>query len=1174
MRLKKIKLAGFKSFVDPTTLDLPSELAAIIGPNGCGKSNVIDAVRWVLGESSAKNLRGESMNDVIFNGSTTRKPVGQASIELIFDNSEGKLVGEFASYTEISVRRQATRDGQSAYFLNGTRCRRRDITELFLGTGLGPRSYAIIEQGMISKLIEARPEDLRAFLEEAAGISLYKKRRQETETRIKHTRENLDRITDISQELEKQLERLKRQSDAAIKFKQYKADQDKLEAELATLHWQVLNGQSTTRSLEIKTLTTALEEKQALRGRIDRELEQGRLEHTDKNDTLNAQQSIYYDLGARIARVEQTLEHYKERQTQLQSDLEQVLLQCAKADAQIQLDKDRLEEVQQTSEALEVKFDTLQTIMLEEEAALGAAEEALKGWTQNFDEFSQEALHPAKTTEVEKSRIEHLERHAQETYHRLQRLNDELANLNVMALELECESLASGLAEREMTHQQYQEKLQELTSEIQHLRAQLGEANKTTNALQHEEQILKGKEASLLTLQQAALGKTNQGVIKWLESTGMEDAPRLGEGLMVESGYEQAIETVLGKALEAVCIGELELVQTVLENLSIGQVMLLDASKQSKPWPMPVSASSTLLSSKILSSNYTEHLQTLLQGVYVVDDLQAAFDLRPHLSASESVITQHGIWLSSQWVKVHKGEEGHTGLLRREADLKEISERLIALEMQLEQARECMENQEEQLQSLETEQEQIRRLHQEVSRQIQGCASELSAKQTRLENAKNRIQQLQEDIAAHQEQLQDGQEEVQTARIALQMALDAMAENTTRKEILLKERDALRTLLSETAEGAKNARTTFHAHALQRETLRTQYQAIVEGIQRLAEQQQSLSGRQSNLQRELNQKDTAEQDRFQLEALLEQRLVVEKDLNEARAALDAIEQDLRSKEKGRSTFEQESETLRAQLESLKMEWQALEVRAQTVQEKLMEFGLSPEQVLETMPKEATEATWAKSLEEITSRIQRLGAINLAAIEEYEIEAERKTYLDMQHKDLMEALETLENAIRKIDKETRQCFKETFDKVNAEFQVLFPKLFGGGQAYLELVGEDLLEAGITVMARPPGKRNSTIHLLSGGEKALTAVSLVFAIFHLNPAPFCMLDEVDAPLDDANVGRFCRLVQHMSQHIQFILITHNKLAMEIAHHLIGVTMKEPGVSRLVSVDMEQAVALIET
>ncbi len=1174
MRLKKIKLAGFKSFVDPTTLELPSELVGIIGPNGCGKSNVIDAVRWVLGESSAKNLRGESMSDVIFNGSTTRKPVGQASIELIFDNNEGKLMGQFASYAEITVRREATRDGKSRYSLNGTVCRRRDITELFLGTGLGPRSYAIIEQGMISKLIEARPEDLRAFLEEAAGISLYKKRRQETENRIKHTRENLDRISDITQELEKQLERLKRQSDAAIKFKQYKAEEDKLEAELATLRWQVLNDQSTNRSLEIKTLATALEEKQALRGRIDRELEQGRIDHTEKNDALNTQQSIYYDLGARIARVEQTLEHYKERQSQLQSDLEQVLSQCTKANEQVHLDEDRLLAVQQSTEELEVKFDTLQTMVLEEEGALEAAEEALKIWTQGFEVFSQEALHPAKTTEIEKNRIEQLERHAQETYHRLSRLTDELASLNVVALELECEGLSVTLTDRELAQEQYQEKLEELSSEIQSLRAQLSENNKAINNLQHEEQILKGKEASLQTLQQAALGKTDQGVIKWLETTGIENAPRLGEGLIVEPGYEQAIETVLGKALEAVCINELSSVQSVLENLSIGQLMLLEADSVPKPAALSTRYGAQTLASKIRTSSYAEHLKALLEGIYVVEDLQTAFDLRAQLMPTESVITQQGIWLSTQWVKVYKGEEGHTGLLRREAQLKEMTERLMVLDVQLDEARGRMEEQEEQLQNFEQDQAELRRSHQDLSREIQGYATELSAKQTRLENSKNRIQRLQEDIANHQVQLDGGQEEVQSARIALQAALDAMADNSARKEILLQERDNLRTTVSETSERAKNARTAYHTHAVQRETLRTQHQAIVEGIERLKEQQADLLTRQSAIERELNQKDTAEQDRTQLEALLDQRLTVEQDLNEAREALDAIEQDLRSKEKGRATFEHESEFLRTQLENLKMEWQALEVRSQTVQEKLSEFGLSPEQVLESIPKEATEEAWARSLEEVSTRIQRLGAINLAAIEEYEIEAERKTYLDMQYKDLTEALETLENAIRKIDKETRQCFKETFDKVNAEFQVLFPKLFGGGQAYLELVGEDLLEAGITVMARPPGKRNSTIHLLSGGEKALTAVSLVFAIFHLNPAPFCMLDEVDAPLDDANVGRFCRLVQHMSQHIQFIIITHNKLAMEVAHHLIGVTMKEPGVSRLVSVDVEQAVALIET
>ena len=464
-------------------------------------------------------------------------------------------------------------------------------------------------------------------------------------------------------------------------------------------------------------------------------------------------------------------------------------------------------------------------------------------------------------------------------------------------------------------------------------------------------------------------------------------------------------------------------------------------------------------------------------------------------------------------------------------------------------------------------------MHQDLTKELQRRASELTAKQVRLENTKNRIQRLEEDLRVYQKALQEGQQDIRLSRTALETALDKMTNNTALKDVLLEERESLRATLQERGQHAKRARDALHANALARQTLRTEVQAMTTGLQRLTQQQTGFVTRRSAAQKELEQMGAAAEDAHQLDALLEQQAVLTDQLSTARSAVEAIEQEMRAKEKKRSLLEQESEVLRTQLEAFKMEWQALEVRSQTIEEKLVELGVSAQKVLETLPPDATEVAWAKALETVSLRIQRLGAINLAAIEEYQIEAERKTYLDVQHKDLSEALETLESAIRKIDKETRQRFKETFDKVNAEFKVLFPKLFGGGEAYLELVGDDLLEAGLTVMARPPGKRNSTIHLLSGGEKALTAVSLVFAIFQLNPAPFCMLDEVDAPLDDANVGRFCKLVQHMSKNIQFIIITHNKLAMEIAHHLIGVTMKEPGVSRLVSVDIEQAVALIE-
>lgn len=1174
MRLKKIKLAGFKSFVDPTTLELPSDLVGVIGPNGCGKSNVIDAVRWVLGESSAKNLRGESMNDVIFNGSSNRKPVGQASIELVFDNSEGTLTGEWASYIEISVKRVATRDGQSTYFLNGARCRRRDITELFLGTGLGPRSYAIIEQGMISKLIEARPEDLRAFLEEAAGISLYKKRRQETETRIAHTRENLDRISDVRQELEKQLERLKRQSEAALKFKEYKVEQNKLEAELLTLRWQVLNEQSAKKSLDIKRLMTSIEEKQANKLSVDKALDIGRVEYNQAMEALNAQQSGYYDLGARIARVEQTLEHYRERQAQLQADLEQVIIQCAQVDAQIQIDQDHSKEIAEKASVLETSLDSLQASNVKEEQAVQLAEETLQAWVQGFEVFSQDALQPIKTTEVEKARIEQLERHSQEVHRRLNRLNEELSSLNIEPLALECEALSATLAKQEQEHHTNAERFQDLNTHIQQLRTTLSEHNRTFNDFKNQQQVLKGREASLITLQQAALGKTDRGVIQWLKAAGIEEAPRLGEGLIVEQGYEEAVETVLGKAVEAVCVSELGSMMQILDELSIGQLMILDVGSERVSLSMDTQSSETpKLMSKIKISPQMNSILSLLHGVYVVDDLQTALALRAQLSPSESVITKAGIWLGAQWIKVYRGEEGHTGVLAREAELKSVTEALEALNTQLLDCQSLRDASEVQLRALETEQEKMRQTQQEATKQIQKLSSELSAKQVRLENSKNRIQRIQEDTSLCQQQLDSGKEEVNAARLVLQTALDAMADNTLQKETLLKERDALKTVLHEATVRAKKARDEFHAHTVHIQTLKAQLQATSEGMKRLMQQRSDLLARQTSLQTECDQKGTVETDKEQLETLLAQRLSVEQNLNAARSVLDTIEQNLRLKEKDRNAIEQASEALRTQLDTVKMDWQALEVRSETVQEKLSECGVSAEQVLETLSKEATEAVWEKDLEQVTARIQRLGAINLAAIEEYQIEGERKTYLDTQYQDLTEALETLENAIRKMDKETRLTFKETFEKVNAQFQELFPKLFGGGQASLELVGEDLLEAGITVMARPPGKKNSTIHLLSGGEKALTAVALVFAIFHLNPAPFCMLDEVDAPLDDANVGRFCRLVQHMAQKIQFIIITHNKLAMEIAHHLIGVTMKEPGVSRLVSVDIEQAVALID-
>jgi chromosome segregation protein len=1167
MRLDKIKLAGFKSFVDPTVLELRSPLVAVVGPNGCGKSNIIDAIRWVMGESSAKNLRGESMSDVIFNGSSTRKPIGQATIELVFDNSDGSLGGEYARFSEISIKRQGTRDGQSAYFLNGTRCRRKDITDVFLGTGLGPRSYAIIEQGMISRVIEARPEELRAFFEEAAGISLYRKRRHETEIRMRHTRENLERLSDLRQELEKQLERLKRQSESALRYKEYKIEHDRLEAELAALRWQVYNQKLQERATEIRNLSIGLEETLAMRASLDLALEKQRLLHTEKMDSWKIEQAEYYDLGTQIARVEQALQYHRERETALESDFSQTEQSYQQTREQQSVDEDRLSTLKSEFATLEPDLVSAKDFLEKSTRVQTEADETMRNWNQSFEVFQQEAENAQRSAEVEKARIEQLERQSRDAKAQLDRLQREYADIDVVRLEQNIATLEEERLEKTSTTNSANT-LSVISAALIEARDLLATKNQRLDALRGQLQTCLGRLASLEALQQAALGKTNDVVQGWLKSHDLLEAERLGQVLTVEPGYERAVETVLGSALEALCVPGIPAIAAFVGELQSGNLAFIGADNG-----QIVGADCGNRSDSLVSKVKTDYsMDALFAGIYVTDELSDALNKQKSLKAGESVVTREGIWLGSNWLKVFRGNDGHSGVLAREAELKALAASIEMHRSDITDIEVALVASREEIANLEQKREECHQAQQAEARILNELTAKISTDRARLEHQRTRMARLLSESADQRQKLDLAEEETALSRLHLQTALDAM-EGFTKKRVLLQaERDNLRDVVRNANQNANEAKEKAHALALKEQMVVTQIKAIAEGLQRLEQQQRVIEERKMALQTQLQALNEPKiLDRMRLDELLEKHVVAEDLVNQSRTALDALEEEGRSLEKQRNVLEAEAQRFRTELEQVKMDWQAIEVRCQTIQEQ---FGATASiaQVLETVPMEATESVWAESLEQVTKRIERLGAINMAAIEEYQSESERKLYLDSQNKDLTEALETLEDAIRKIDKETRERFKETFDKVNTQFKILFPVLFGGGQANLELMGEDILEAGVTVMARPPGKRNSSIHLLSGGEKALTAVALVFAIFQLNPAPFCLLDEVDAPLDDANVGRFCDLVKKLSETVQFIFVTHNKLAMEIAHHLVGVTMKEPGVSRLVSVDVEEAVALV--
>ncbi|QLJ12919.1 chromosome segregation protein SMC [Pseudomonas putida] len=1161
MRLKCIRLAGFKSFVDPTTVNFPSNMAAVVGPNGCGKSNIIDAVRWVMGESSAKNLRGESMTDVIFNGSSGRKPVSQASIELVFDNSETTLVGEYAAYAEISIRRKVTRDGQNSYYLNGTKCRRRDITDIFLGTGLGPRSYSIIEQGMISKLIEAKPEELRNFIEEAAGISKYKERRRETENRIRRTQENLARLTDLREELERQLERLHRQAQAAEKYREYKAQERQMKARLSALRWRDLDEQVSQRESVIGDQGVSHEALVAEQRNADASIERLRDGHHELSERFNQVQGRFYSVAGDIARVEQSIQHGQQRLRQLQDDFKEAERTRLETESHLGHDRTLLATLGEELAMLEPEQEMTLAAAEEAAAALEEAELGMHGWQEQWDSFNSRSAEPRRQAEVQQARLQQLETSLERQAERQRKLVEEREQLGSDPQDAAMLELAEQLASSEMLLEELQLCEEQVIERLESAREQLQQATQAQQQAQGDLQRLGGRLASLEALQQAAL-EPGAGAAQWLHGQGLEQQPRLAEGLRVEPGWELAVETVLGADLQAVLVDDFN--DLDFAGLEQGELRLL----------LAVGAGATLPGSLLEKVEGRIDLAPWLGQVRPVEDLAQALEQRGSLGEGQSLVSRDGYWVGRHFLRVRRGGEAEGGVLARGQEIERLGQEQLEQEAALEQLDQQLQALREQQLDLEEQREQLRRRTQDENRLHGELKASLSASRARAEQVELRRRRLHEELSELEEQRALEHEQLGEARLLLQEALELMAQDTEQREQLMARRDTLRESLDRVRQEARQHKDHAHQLAVRLGSLRAQHDSTRQALERLEQQAARLTERQEQLSLNLEEGEAPQEElRLKLEELLERRMSVDEEMRLARLHMDEADRELRDAEKRRTQAEQQAQLLRGQLEQLRLECQGLDVRRKTLQEQLLADGYDLQGVLATLETEASEQGTEQELEQLEARIQRLGAINLAAIEEYEQQSERKRYLDAQDADLVEALETLENVIRKIDKETRNRFKDTFDQINAGLQALFPKVFGGGSAYLELTGEDLLDTGVTIMARPPGKKNSTIHLLSGGEKALTALALVFAIFKLNPAPFCMLDEVDAPLDDANVGRYARLVKEMSESVQFIYITHNKIAMEMADQLMGVTMHEPGCSRLVAVDVEAAMAMVD-
>ena len=1162
MRLKQIKLAGFKSFVDSTTVRFPGNRCAVVGPNGCGKSNIIDAVRWVMGESSARQLRGEEQGDLIFDGSANRKAAGIAIAELTFDNSDGRIGGEFASYSEIAIRREVTRDAGSQYYLNGARCRRRDIQDIFHGTGFGPRSYSIIGQGMISDLVKARPEELRVYLEEAAGISKYKERRRETENRIKHTQENLDRVQDIRDELAGQLARLQRQAKAAERYRALKAEEELLSAQLRAIQSRSLKSRLDAMESDINRRDAALEGKRAEQRRIEVEIEQLRADQAKAADALAEAQGRYYKLGADIERDEESIRFHRERLEQLRAELAKVRQRGEEAAHQLGLDQSEIETLDRAIAELGPAVEAAQAADNEALTALRGLEAGYRQWEADWEAFNRQAARHERDAGIQAARIDQFSQGIERLEARIAQVEDEG---QAPADGGEMDGLALRIDGLEQRRNELDDATQRCLAEHVAAREALAEAQEQLEAARAEVQRLRHDLARLQAVQETALGRSDAGVEAWLQEQGLDASERLGETLSVAPGWEHAVEVVLGDFVQALRVADLDRYANGLDALDGGRLALVEGRLEAE-----MAGELPSLASLVRRSDFK--LDSLLYGVFAAESDAVALGQRARLKPGESIVTRNGLWVGRDWLRHLPSVEQDAGIIERAQDMEALAFQLAEAERALDDSKELADAAAERIRTLETERESLRGQTDAVQGQLGELKADHGVRRVRLEEALARRNRQQREQAEAADQLLKERERLEQAQAALRALEESRVGEDEQRRALAAEKARLTEGLEQARRAARTAHDRFHACQAEHQGLLSRLEASRTARQRLEVQAEELAERRRQIEegQAASEEPLPELER-NLQANLQRRVAVEAELAGLRQRSGGVDARLRGLQAERNRAEQAVNSDREGLEAVRVEREGLRVQAGHLAERIAVAGFELEAVMAELPEDATEPAWTERLEGLDRRIRRLGPINLAAIDEYDAQSERKAHLDAQHEDLTKALETLFQAIHKIDRVTRERFKDTFERVNAQFGELFPKVFGGGRAYLELTGTDLLNTGVSVMARPPGKRNASVNLLSGGEKALAAIALVFSIFRLNPSPVCLLDEVDAPLDDANVVRFAELIGDMSQEVQFVVVTHNKLTMEMADHLMGVTMGEPGVSRIVSVDVVEAAAM---
>ncbi len=1174
MHLKHIKLAGFKSFAEPTQIPVPGQRVGIVGPNGCGKSNVIDAVRWVLGESQARHLRGETLQDVIFGGTATRKPQGRASVELVFDNSQGRIAGQWGAYAEVAVRRVLERDGVSSYYINNLHVRRRDVQDIFMGTGLGPRAYAIIEQGMISRIVESRPEDIRVFLEEAAGVSRYKERRRETELRLEDTRSHLQRTEDIRRELGQQIEKLQGQAEVAA---QWRSLQEALTQTRNVLFMSRRRDAEASRERirrELEKSQVALDEAVAALRDIERQMEERRTEHYAATDALNSAQGRFYQSSADVSQAENALQAIRTERRRLEEEL-------ARLDQDIREDRQRLESEQtqwtmleaERERAVELVRVALSRVEAEREL-LPQAETRLQEQRQLLDQARQKESQVQGRIAALRSEQAAAEMVLRQVEERLQRMEAEQSRWEVPdggALE----RLSRELREQEVQAVICKAMAESTVQRLTRCEAVHAESRQQVDLLHREKTRLEAELKTLGTLQSRVGAQERANAL--IREHGLTHLPRFWQGLEVQPGWERAVEAALGSRLNAFAVeGYQDVMAWEGASIPAGVALYLSGTTPAggQVSDVPALAAGRLLDRvSVRREDCRSALEAWLSHVFVVDDHRQALVKADQIPEGVCLVTRDGHSVDRHGVTFFSEQGEFHGALARARDMEELETALQEVMGRIARQEARHRESTEALQACRSE----RQGHDQQWRDAESRRHKLEVERTRLQGLQERHhQRMQQAMQERQELLrQDTLEKERRTSCGAKLVeaeeeWQGIREQVAVLEASWREADRVR-------ETRRNALQTAERSLQEAQYMQKSTQERLEHLDRNRRAAESrlaqLEPRREALAEKLEQSAEAPfQDRLQ--SALAGRMACEEALSHARMKLEELTGTIRELDERRLSLQQRQEPLKNGMSDLRLKEQEARLLQEQAEENLRASGADEASLVPLLEKGVRSGALQAEIAALSEKIEALGAVNLAALEELETAKERKGWLDAQTADLEAAVATLEDAMRKIDRESRDQLKDTFERVNTNFGSLFTTLFGGGQARIELTGEEILDAGLQIIAQPPGKKTASLHLLSGGEKALTALSLVFALFQLNPAPFCILDEVDAPLDDANAERFVQMVTKMSEQTQFLFVTHNKVAMEMAQQLVGITMAESGVSRMVAVDMDEAIRMTES